>query len=153
MASQTSNSQDETHVSALYHEMHTCWNRQAAHDFAALFLEDAYVIGFDGSSMDGRTEIEATLSKIFADHPTAAYVSKIRDIRFLAPDTALLRAVVGMVPPGKSDINPATNAVQTIIATKRDDLWRITLLQNTPAQFHGRPDLAEALTNELRQLL
>jgi uncharacterized protein (TIGR02246 family) len=140
-------------VLAFYHEMLTCWNRQAAHDYAALFLEDAYVIGFDGSTMDGRAEIEATLSKIFADHPTAAYVSKIRDIRFLAPDAAVLRAVVGMVPPGKSDLHPDRNAQQTMIASKQGDLWRITLFQNTPARFDGRPELAEALTNELRALL
>ena len=31
--------------------------------------------------------------------------------------------------------------------------WRVVLLQTTPAAFHGRPDLAEALTRELRQLL
>jgi uncharacterized protein (TIGR02246 family) len=153
MSSHASNTQDEMQVSALYRELLNCWNRQAAHDFAALFLEDAHVIGFDGSTMDGRAEVETTLSKIFADHKTAAYVSKIRDVRFLAPDVAVLMAVVGLVPPGQSDINPATNAHQTIIATRRDDLWRITLFQNTPAQFHGRPDLAEALTNELRALL
>jgi hypothetical protein len=29
----------------------------------------------------------------------------------------------------------------------------VILFQNTPAQFHGRPDLAEQLTAELRQLL
>lgn len=27
------------------------------------------------------------------------------------------------------------------------------LFQNTPAQFHGRPELAESLTAELRELL
>jgi hypothetical protein len=27
------------------------------------------------------------------------------------------------------------------------------LLQNTPAQFHGRPDLVEMLTEELRRVL
>lgn len=30
---------------------------------------------------------------------------------------------------------------------------RSALFQNTPAQFHGRPELVEALTEELRQLL
>ena len=33
------------------------------------------------------------------------------------------------------------------------DGWRIALYQNTPAQFHGRPELSRALTEELRQLL
>lgn len=152
MSSQSSKV-DEAQVSALYHDLLSSWNRMAARDYAALFHEDGNVIGFDGSSMQGAAEIEKTLSGIFADHQVATYVSKIREIRFLAPDVALLRAVVGMIPPGKSDINAATNAHQTLIATRHDNLWRITLFQNTPAQFHGRPDLTEALTQELRQLL
>jgi hypothetical protein len=31
--------------------------------------------------------------------------------------------------------------------------WRIALFQNTPAQFHGRPELVQQLTEQLRQLL
>jgi hypothetical protein len=58
-----------------------------------------------------------------------------------------------MVPPEQADLNPAANAVQTLVVVRRDDRWRIALFQNTPAQFHGRPHLSEALTEELRQLL
>jgi len=64
----------------------------------------------------------------------------------------VLRAVVGMIPSGGSDIEPARNAHQTLVAAKQDGEWRIVLFQNTPAQFHGRPDLAERLTRELRQV-
>jgi len=32
------------------------------------------------------------------------------------------------------------------------DIRSIALFQNTPAQFHGRPELAQQLTEELRQL-
>jgi hypothetical protein len=31
--------------------------------------------------------------------------------------------------------------------------WKIALLQNTPAAFHGRPQLAEDLTHELTDAL
>jgi uncharacterized protein (TIGR02246 family) len=120
---------------------------------AGAFAEDGESIGFDGSVVSGRTEIWRHLSQIFADHPTAAYVAKVRSVRLLAADVAILRAVSGMVPPGKADLNPAVNAVQTLVATRRDGRWRIALLQNTPAQFHGRPELAQALTDELRRLL
>ena len=89
----------------------------------------------------------------FASHPTATYVSKVREIRLLSGDVALLRAVVGMVPPGQADINPAVNAVQSLVAAKTDGGWRIASFQNTPAQFHGRPEMAQRLTEELRRLL
>ncbi len=117
---------------------------------ASLFVDDANVVGFDGSQMNGRAAIDAELGNIFADHRTAAYVGKVREVRFLSGDVAVLRAVVGMLPPGGSDINPATNAIQSLVALRDGDRWRITLFQNTPAQFHGRPGLSDALTKELR---
>ena len=57
-----------------------------------------------------------------------------------------------MVPPGQANLNPAANTIQSLVAVKRGE-WRIALYQNTPAQFHGRPDLASAITEELRELL
>jgi uncharacterized protein (TIGR02246 family) len=152
---QTSPSQTagEAEISGLYRTLLEGWNRRSAHDFAAHFTDGANVIGFDGSQMNGRAEIEAELSRIFADHQTSAYIAKVREVRFLTPEVAVLQAVVGMIPSGKSDLNPAVNAIQILVATKQANQWRITLLQSTPAQFHGRPDLSEALTAELRELL
>jgi uncharacterized protein (TIGR02246 family) len=67
-------------------------------------------------------------------------------VRPLGPGVALLRAVPGMVPPGQSDINPAVNAMQSLVAAHRDGAWRIELFQNTPAAFYGRPELGAALS-------
>jgi uncharacterized protein (TIGR02246 family) len=103
--------------------------------------------------MNGQAGIEGPLRKIFADHPTATYVGIVKDVRFVRPDVAILRAVAGMVPPGKADINSAVNAVQTLVAVKHENRWRISLFQNTPAAFHGRPELVRQLSDELRQLL
>src|SRR5437868_3132374 len=145
-------STDENAVRALYRQILEGWNTRNPRAFAAAFAEDGEVIGFDGSQMSGRTEIAATLQQIFADHVTAPYVSKVRSVRLLSPEVAILRAIVGMVPPGQVDLNPALNAHQTVVATRRDGLWRIELLQTTPAQFHGRPDLVQQMTEELRQV-
>lgn len=144
---------DDALIIAVFHRLLERWNQRDASGFAARFMDDGVSIGFDGSAMNGRDEIEVTLSQIFADHVTSAYIGKVRSVRLLAPDVALLLAVVGMVPPGKSDINPAVNAMYTLVMKREAGEWRIALLQNTPAQFHGRPEMAEALTQELRQLL
>jgi uncharacterized protein (TIGR02246 family) len=48
-------------------------------------------------------------------------------VRLLSPEVANLHAIVGMLPPGKSDINPAVNAHQILVAVKRDGTWRIEL--------------------------
>jgi hypothetical protein len=63
-----------------------------------------------------------------------------------------------MVPPGQAKLNPAVNTIQTLVAVRQAAVgqavgWRTAVYQNTPAQFHGRPDLAEALTQELQELL
>jgi hypothetical protein len=39
------------------------------------------------------------------------------------------------------------------VAARHGGRWLIALFQNTPAQFHGRPELAQQLTEDLRQLL
>ena len=144
---------DEQDVRSLYREILTRWNSRNAGALADLFGADANIVGFDGSPLNGRGEIASSLAGIFADHPTASYVGKVREVRFLTPDVAVLRAVAGMVPPGQSDLNPAVNAIQTLVAVKRDGRWHGAVYQNTPAQFHGRPELARQLTEELRQVL
>jgi uncharacterized protein (TIGR02246 family) len=110
-------------------------------------------VGFDGSQLNGRAEIESSLRQIFTDHQTAAYVAKVREVRVLTPGTAVLRAVVGMVPPGQSDLHPAMNAAQTLVAVREAGRLSIAMLQSTPAAFHGRPELSESLTAELREEL
>jgi uncharacterized protein (TIGR02246 family) len=140
-------------VVSLYERLLAAWNQRNPEQFAAVFADDGTAIGFDGSQMNGRAEIEATLRGIFGDHQTATYVAKIRDVRELAPGVALLRAVVGMVPPGAGEINPRTNAIQSVVVVCRGNEVKIALLQNTPAAFHGRPELAEQLTKELTEAL
>ncbi len=150
---QGASASDELEVRTLYRELLDGWNQRNAEAFAAPFAEDGEVIGFDGSDMTGRVDIASTLGQIFADHVTASYVSKVRSVRLLSPEVAILRAIVGMVPPGQSDLNPAVNAHQTLVAARREGSWRIALFQTTPAQFHGRQDLVQQMTEELRQML
>jgi uncharacterized protein (TIGR02246 family) len=140
-------------VSALYHRILHAWNARDAEAYASLFAEESTAIGFDGSQMTGRAEIAATLRGIFSDHQTGRYVGSVRAVTILAPEVVLLRAVAGIVPAGHADLNPALNALQTLLAAKRNGDWRIILYQNTPAQFHGRPDAIQQLTDELRRLL
>jgi len=140
-------------IVALYTRMLEAWNRRDADGFAALFAPNGSCVGFDGSQMNGRREIAAELSGVFASHPTAAYVAKVREVRHLDGGCALLRAVAGMVPPGKKEPNPAVNTIQGLLVVRDGDWPRIALLQNTPAAFHGRPQLGEQLTAELTEVL
>jgi len=143
---------DEAAVRDLYARLLDAWNCRSAQDFAALFAEDGSMIGYDGSQAVG-PEVLDHLTSIFADHPTAAYVAKVRTLRPLGRGAVVLRAGVGMVPPGQRTLNTAVNAVQTLVAEEHAGSWRIVLFQNTPALYHGRPQLAERRTAELQELL
>ncbi|MFC4023899.1 SgcJ/EcaC family oxidoreductase [Oceanobacillus longus] len=139
----------ENQIIGLYQQLIISWNNRQAHDMADVFTEDGVQIGFDGSVADGREEIFSHIAPIFRDHPTAPFVTKIKEISLLNNDTAILRAIAGMVPPGQSDINSEVNAHQTMVAVHKNGNWRVKLFQNTPAQFHGRPELVEEMTTEL----
>ena len=137
----------------LYDRLIEAWNKRNARDYALLFASNGSIVGFDGSQVNGQTEIGGHVSEIFSHHQTASYVRIVRDVRTIASDVALLRANVGMVPPGKDDINPEMNAVQSMVAARKGGKWEIALFQNTPAAYHERPDLSKKLTDELRVVL
>jgi len=138
-------------VRNLYTALLDAWNRRDAVGMAALYSVSGTQVGFDGSVANGAEEIEAHLTPIFADHPTPRFVAKVREVRELGPNAAMLRAIAGMILPGKGDINGGTNAIQALVAS-RDDAgrWRVEMFQNTPAAFHGRADERAKLTAELR---
>lgn len=140
-------------IEELHKQLLTSWNNQDATQMASLFTGNGSVVGFDGSANNGSIEIEKEMGKIFKDHKTARYVWKVREVRFLSADIALLRAVVGMVPPGEKNIKPERNAIQSLVAVKENEDWKIALFQNTPAQYDGRPEVSEALTKELNALV
>ncbi|WP_339226315.1 SgcJ/EcaC family oxidoreductase [Oceanobacillus sp. FSL K6-2867] len=140
-------------IQELYQKLIDAWNKRDAKGMAEQFSEQGVQIGFDGSKVVGRAEILSHVKPIFEDHPTAPFLTKIKSIKPLGKDAAILHAIAGMIPPGKTDIEPDVNAHQTLVAVKINDNWQIELFQNTPARFHGRPELVEQMTEELRELL
>jgi uncharacterized protein (TIGR02246 family) len=141
---------NENEVRALYETLIAGWNAHDAEAMAAPFAEDGVIIGFDGSVSSGKQMIGAEMASIFADHETGRYAVKMDAVRRLGSRAVILRAIAGLVPPGQSAINSKTNSHQTVIAEEQDGQWRIALFQNTPAQFHGRPELVEEMTRELQ---
>ncbi|HEX6628641.1 MAG TPA: SgcJ/EcaC family oxidoreductase [Gemmatimonadaceae bacterium] len=137
----------------LYTQLLQAWDKRNARNYALLFASDATLVGFDGSQVNGQLDIGAHVSEVFSHHQTPRYVGIVREVRSLAPDVSLLRANSGLVPPGKDDIDPALNAVQSLVAVRKAGAWKIALFQNTPAQFHMHPEQVKALTDELRARL
>ena len=140
-------------IDLVYTTLLDAWNRRDAAAFAALFGDTGTMIGFDGSTATGGDAIRGPLAPLFRHHPTARYVYEVEEIRQLGETFWMLRAVVGMVPPGGDTVTPDVNALQTLVAHHLDGRWTVTLFQNTPAQYHGRPDLVEEHTRRLTAVL
>ena len=141
-------------IRGLYAAFLDGWNRRSGAAVAAGFADDGDIIGFDGSHHRGRLSIAADLRQVFGSHPTAAYVGIARSVRPVAEGVAVLLAHAGMIPAGEGDFDPALHTVHTLVAVDEGSgRWRISLLQATPAAWHGRPEAREALTEELRGLL
>jgi uncharacterized protein (TIGR02246 family) len=140
-------------IRRIYEHILIAWNQQDAAAMAGRFEEDGNLVGFDGSQADSRAAIEEHLRPIFADHPTATYVARLREIRMLGRAVGLLRAVAGMIPPNSDDINPALDTIHTLVAVEHAEGWRASLFQSTPAAWHGRPQDSAELTEELRDVM
>jgi uncharacterized protein (TIGR02246 family) len=140
----------EAVVGDLYERLISAWNERSAKDFSGCFAATGNVVGFDGTQMDGAAQIEQALQDVFGHHPTAQYVTIVRELRSVGNGAMLLRAVAGMIPPGVDKIKSDVNAIQSMVAQRDDTGFKIALFQNTPAQFHGRPEANEALTKELQ---
>jgi uncharacterized protein (TIGR02246 family) len=153
MAPKSTDPAGERETRELYRQLLDAWDKRNARDFALLFTSDGSIVGFDGTQVFGQNEIGAHLTQIVTHHQTARYISIVREVRSLSDGVMLLSAVAGMVPPDKDDINPEVNAVQTMVAVKTAGAWKVALFQNTPAAFHGRPDDAKKLSEELRATL
>ena len=137
----------------LYQNWLTAWNHRKSSDMAKLCADNVTMIGFDGSIMSGKDEIEAITGAIFAHHPTASYVAIVKETKILSVDTMALMAIAGMIPSGKTDINPAFNAIQCLTAVRTVNDWKITLFQNTPLALHGQDELSAKITEDLRRVM
>jgi uncharacterized protein (TIGR02246 family) len=130
---------DEAAVRALYEQLMAGWNSGSAEAFAALFAEDGDFIAFDGSHFKGHEDIVSFHRPLFETHLKGTrLVGRVKSVRFLSPDVALMHAFGGTVMRRKSAPSPERNSIQTLVATKRDGEWRLAAFQNTRVRPIGR---------------
>jgi uncharacterized protein (TIGR02246 family) len=134
-----SKSHDEAIIRTLYQQTIDGWNQGSGDAFAAPYSEDSDFVGFDGTYLKGRQQI-ASFHQMLLDKflKGSRLIGKIRSIRFIAENVAIM---------------PERNSIHTIVAVKRDNNWYFTAFQNSRAQYIGRPEESQALTEELRQEL
>ena len=123
---------DEEAVRDLYRELMDGWNRGSGEDFAAVFAEDGDLVAFDGTHFEGRAQIAPFHQELFDKWLQGTrLVGRVKDVRFLSPDVALMHAVGGTIMRGKSVPSPERDSIQTLVATRQNGEWRLAAFQNT----------------------
>jgi uncharacterized protein (TIGR02246 family) len=142
---------DEGAIRSLYQQLMDGWNAASGDAFAAPFEEDGDLVGFDGTHIKGRQEIASFHQHLFDMFLKGSrLVGKVRSVRFLTSNVAVMHAVGGTVMAGESDLERERNSVQTLVAVKRNGKWSLAAFQNTRAIYMGRPEESQKLTEELR---
>lgn len=130
---------EETAVRAVYQWLMDGWNAGSGEAFAAPFAEDGDLIGFDGTHLKGRQKIAPFHQRLFETHLKGTrLVGRVKSVRFVSAGVALVHAVGGTVMRGRSAPSPGRASIQTIVAVKQGDEWRIAAFQNTRVRPMGR---------------
>jgi uncharacterized protein (TIGR02246 family) len=116
----------------LYRELMEGWNRGSGEDFAAVFTEDGDLVAFDGTHFEGRAQIASFHQELFDKWMKGTrLVGRVKDVRFLSPNVALMHAVGSAIMRGKSVPSPERDSIQTLVATRQNGEWRFAAFQNT----------------------
>jgi uncharacterized protein (TIGR02246 family) len=115
------------------------WNMGSGAAFAAAWTEDGHLIGFDGSHFTSREEIARFHEPLLRTYLEGTRLtSEVTDVRFPAPDVAVLHARGGTIMRGASTPAPERDSIQTLVAVRRDGEWEVLALQNTRIRPIGR---------------
>jgi uncharacterized protein (TIGR02246 family) len=116
----------------LYRELMEGWNRGSGEDFAAVFTEDGDLVAFDGTHFEGRAQIAPFHQELFDKWMKGTrLVGRVKDVRFLSPNVALMHAVGSTIKRAKSVPSPERDSIQTLVATRQNGEWRFAAFQNT----------------------
>jgi uncharacterized protein (TIGR02246 family) len=133
------------------------WNQGSAEAFAAPFADDGDLIAFDGSHFKGRREIVAYQQPLFDKWLKGTrLVGEVKDVKFLASDIAVFHTVGGTIMRNQSQPSPERDSIQTLVAVKHGDNWRLAAFQNTrvrPMGSSGRATFIWLFSDWLWKLL
>jgi uncharacterized protein (TIGR02246 family) len=129
----------EPAVRELYQRLMNGWNQGDGAAFAAVFTDDGDLVAFDGTHLKGRGQITSVQQRLFDKYLKGTrLVGQVEQVRFLDQDTAVLHAVGNTVMRGKSRPARQRASIQTLVAVRRDNGWRVAAFQNTRVRPMGR---------------
>jgi uncharacterized protein (TIGR02246 family) len=124
------NRADEQAIRALIDHQVTGWDTGDPDAYVSVFTPDADYVTFLGSRHKGRAAIASSYAPLFSKLHGTRLRTQITQLRYLAPDVALIQAQAAVIRQG-SRWNRRGERVNTSIAVRTDDGWRLAASQNT----------------------
>ena len=133
------NSTDEAAVRELFRRLLDDWGRGDGEAYGSRFTQDADYVAFDGSHTRGREDISSSHQQLFDRFLKGTRLTgRILSVKFASPDVALVHATGGTVMRGKTRPSPERDSIQTLVAVRRDGVWRFAAFHNTRVRPIGR---------------
>ncbi|MBE9168081.1 SgcJ/EcaC family oxidoreductase [Pleurocapsales cyanobacterium LEGE 06147] len=150
-----SNSADEATIRNLFQQLIDSWNRGNGNAYAAVFIEEADYVAFNGDHSKGREAIARQHQQLFDTFLKGTRLrGEVKSLQFLSPNIALVHAIGGTLMSWQSDTaKPGRKSIQTLVATKHEGEWRFASFHNTRIQPLGIGTIASGVTNLLWQRL
>ena len=128
---------DRKEITALLERWEEAWNKHDMRALAALFHEDAIWVLWTGEVWTGRKRFEEGMTEVHKTvYATSVQRERLEELTFVGPDAAVMRFHSELTGdtryPGK-----VVQSRKILVATRRDNVWRIGWGQNT--RFTERP--------------
>jgi uncharacterized protein (TIGR02246 family) len=122
---------DETAIRQLFMNLEHSWNAGNAPAYGECFTPDSDYITFEGGHLQGRAANANAHQKLFETFLKGSKLQgQITDLRFLAPDVAVLHATGNVKLRWQSRPAPGRKSIQTYVAVKQNGLWRFAAFHN-----------------------
>lgn len=123
---------DQAEVAGLTQRVVAAWAHHDADGFANVFTDDGTMI-LPGVFRQGREAIREFMAEAFTGQYAGTQVTgRPIDLRFVAPDVAVLHTVGGVLQPGRTEIDSESAIRATWFAVRGADGWRLAAYQNSP---------------------
>lgn len=133
MTANQTHTADETAILRVLGGVYDAWDAHDADAFVADYTEDASAI-LPGSYRASREEIRQSMQAGFSSYlKGSTTTNKVRDIRFLNDDAAVVVSETNVVFPGETEGAAERASIATWVLTRRDGRWLLAAYQNSPA--------------------
>ncbi|MER5757155.1 SgcJ/EcaC family oxidoreductase [Streptomyces sp. NPDC002088] len=124
---------DETAIRNVLQRVYEAWNANDADAFVAEYTEDASAI-LPGSYRKSREEIRESMKAGFSTYLKGSTTTdKVRDIRFLSDDAAVVISETGILFPGETEVPEDRVVIASWVLTRQGGKWLLAAYQNSPA--------------------